>query len=205
MRRQSILIIAVLVLLAAAGAYAGFGRGPLVTAVPVTRGTAAEIVYATGGVEPVTWAKVASLVRGRIAYISHCESETLKKGAVLSQLDDSEAAYIDETGIRMLSPEKLHTPDALVAAVAETGADAVYVHIDLDVLDPGAISGVQFPEPFGLEPDELVAVIRALRSRFELAGAGITEFAPRSPDAASDDLPVILRVLGALTRPNQGC
>ena len=120
------------------------------------------------------------------------------------QLDDSEAAYIDETGIRMLSPEKLHTPDALVAAVAETEADAVYVHIDLDVLDPGAISGVQFPEPFGLEPDELVAVIRALRSRFELAGAGITEFAPRSPDAASDDLPVILRVLGALTRPNQG-
>ena len=80
MRRQSILIIAVLVLLAAAGAYAGFGRGPLVTAVPVTRGTAAEIVYATGGVEPVTWAKVASLVRGRIVYICHCESETLKKG-----------------------------------------------------------------------------------------------------------------------------
>jgi len=90
-RRRSILIIAVLVLLAAAGAYARFGRGPLVTAVPVTRGTAAEIVYATGGVEPVTWAKVASLVRGRIVYICHCESETLKKGAVLAQLDDSEA------------------------------------------------------------------------------------------------------------------
>ncbi|HEY6027086.1 MAG TPA: efflux RND transporter periplasmic adaptor subunit, partial [Pseudolabrys sp.] len=39
----------------------------------------------------VTWAKVASLVRGRIVYICHCESETLKKGAVLAQLDDSEA------------------------------------------------------------------------------------------------------------------
>jgi arginase len=117
------------------------------------------------------------------------------------ELDDGEAAYVDEAGIRMLSPDELRMPDALVAAVADTGADAVYVHVDLDVLDPGVISGVQFPEPFGLGADELVAVILALRDRFELAGAGITEFAPRSPDAADEDLPVILRILGALTRP----
>ncbi len=116
------------------------------------------------------------------------------------ELDDGETAYIDETGIRMLPPVRLHTPDALVEGVAATGARAVYVHVDLDVLDPSAISGVQFPEPFGLAPDELVAAVLALRARFELAGAGITEFAPRSPDAATDDLPVILRILGALTR-----
>ena len=118
------------------------------------------------------------------------------------ELDDGEAAYVDEAGIRTLSPDRLHTPDALVAAVEATGAEAVYVHVDLDVLDPGSISGVQFPEPFGLTPDELVAAILALRGRFELAGAGITEFAPRNPDAASDDLPVILRILGALTKQN---
>ena len=87
MRRQSILIIAVLVLLAAAGAYAGFGRGPLVTAVPVTRGTAAEIVYATGGVEPMLWAKVASVVRDRIVDICRCEGSEVKKGDVLARLD----------------------------------------------------------------------------------------------------------------------
>jgi RND family efflux transporter MFP subunit len=61
-----------------------------VTAVAAKRGTAVEIVYATGGVEPVTWAKVASLVRGRIAYICHCESKTVKKDFVLAQLDDSQ-------------------------------------------------------------------------------------------------------------------
>jgi RND family efflux transporter MFP subunit len=63
---------------------------PQVTAVAAKRGTAVEIVYATGGVEPVTWAKVASLVRGRIAYICHCESKTVKKDFVLAQLDDSQ-------------------------------------------------------------------------------------------------------------------
>ncbi|GAB3608644.1 arginase family protein [Humibacter ginsengiterrae] len=118
------------------------------------------------------------------------------------ELDDGEATYVDEAGIRMLSPDRLHTTDSLVSAVEATGATAVYVHIDLDVLDPGSVSGVQFPEPFGLTPDELVAAILALRGRFELAGAGIMEFAPRSPDAASDDLPVILRILGALTKQN---
>jgi arginase len=117
------------------------------------------------------------------------------------EVDDGEAAFIDETGVRVVTVDQLRSPDALLAAVEQTGANAVYVHVDLDVLDPGAIAGVQFPEPFGLAPEELIAAIAALRSRFELAGAGITEFAPRSPDAAVDDLAVILRVLGALTRP----
>ncbi|NNC13164.1 arginase family protein [Planctomonas sp. JC2975] len=122
------------------------------------------------------------------------------------ELDDGEAAYVDEAGIRLVTIEELHTPDALVDAVVATGADSVYVHVDLDVLDPGAMSGVQFPEPFGLQPEEVVAAITALRGRFELAGAAITEFAPRTPDAASDDLTVILRILGALTRrmPDDG-
>ena len=38
-----------------------FARVPEVLAVAATRGTAAEIVYGTGAVEPVRWAKVASL------------------------------------------------------------------------------------------------------------------------------------------------
>lgn len=116
------------------------------------------------------------------------------------ELDDGEAAFVDEAGIRVVTVDELRSPDALASAVEATGADSVYVHVDLDVLDPGAIEGVQFPEPFGVQPDELVAAITALRARFELAGAGITEFAPRTPDAASDDLSVILRVLSALTR-----
>ena len=76
-----------MVLLAAGGAYARFGRGPLVTAAPAARGTAAEIVYATGGVEPVVWAKVASVVRDRIIDICRCEGTQVKKGDVLARLD----------------------------------------------------------------------------------------------------------------------
>lgn len=116
-------------------------------------------------------------------------------------LDDAECDLIEERGLRMLPPADLDTPDALLEAVAATGAASVYVHIDLDVLDPATIAGVGYPEPFGLQPSLLCDLVRALRSRFELAGACVAGFAPEAPAAAGHDLPVILRVLGALTAP----
>lgn len=60
------------------------------TFVAVTRGTAAEIVYATGTVEPLRWAKVASIIRDRIVEICDCEGKVVKKGDVLARLDDRE-------------------------------------------------------------------------------------------------------------------
>lgn len=113
-------------------------------------------------------------------------------------LDPDESDFVAESGIRSLAGSEL-TSDALVEAVAATGADMVYVHVDLDVLDPGSIEGLGYPVPFGLTPVELVEHIRALRQRFDLIGAGITEFAPSSPAQAEDDLPTILRIIGALT------
>ncbi|MFF1634279.1 arginase family protein [Leifsonia sp. NPDC058248] len=118
-------------------------------------------------------------------------------------LDDDESAYIIANGIRMLSAETLSEPRDVVAAVEATGASSVYLHIDLDVLDPATIDGIGYPEPFGVQPEQLCDAIRALRGRFELAGAAITEFAPESPERAGHDLTVILRILGALTGPLQ--
>ncbi|GAA3740535.1 arginase family protein [Leifsonia bigeumensis] len=113
-------------------------------------------------------------------------------------LDEPEAEWIAERGIRMLPPSEL-TPDALVAAIEATGASAVYLHLDLDVLDPGEFTSLGHPEPFGVTVAALLDAIRVVTARFELAGAAICEFAPSTPEAASDDLPTILRIIGALT------
>ncbi len=116
-------------------------------------------------------------------------------------LDDAEAAYIDANGVRTVTVDELATPDALLAALEATGATSVYVHVDLDVLDPAEIEGVGYPEPFGVSSVDLIEAIRAIRRRFELVGAAIAGFAPASPDEAIGDLSVILRTLGAITAP----
>jgi RND family efflux transporter MFP subunit len=78
-----------------------FGRGIEITVATPTRGTAVEIVYATGAVEPVRWAKVASVVRDRIIELCYCEGKTVKKGDVLVSLDDREVrAQLEELRAR---------------------------------------------------------------------------------------------------------
>ena len=88
--RRFLIAAAIILLLAAALGWWRFGRGPQVAAVAAARGTAVEIVYATGGVEPVRWAKVASVIRDRIVEICDCEGKTVAKGDVLVRLDDRE-------------------------------------------------------------------------------------------------------------------
>jgi RND family efflux transporter MFP subunit len=66
-------------------------RLPLVTLMPAERGPVAEVVYATGVVEPVHWAKVVPLVRGRLVELCGCEGERVNRGDVLARLDDAEA------------------------------------------------------------------------------------------------------------------
>lgn len=112
--------------------------------------------------------------------------------------DSAEEQYIAEHGIRSIDADDL-TPASLIAAVEATGAASVYVHVDLDVLDPGDLAGLDMPEPFGVRATALVEALKALLARFPLAGAGIAGFAPPSAAEAVDDLPTILRIIGALS------
>lgn len=114
-------------------------------------------------------------------------------------VDAGEDDYIAAAGIAVVGINDLGTPEALLAAIEATGATSVYLHIDVDVLDPGAISGVGDPVPFGLPAAGLVELVRAVKARYTVVGATIAEFAPASPEAATDDLPTLLRVIGALT------
>jgi arginase len=113
--------------------------------------------------------------------------------------DELEDQYLATSGIARLGVDELADPEALVAAIEATGASSVYLHIDLDVLDPAELAGLSDPVPFGLAASSLVALVRAVKARFAIAGAGIAGFSPASPAEAADDLPTILRLIGALT------
>lgn len=114
--------------------------------------------------------------------------------------DAGETEFAEASGLRRLTVADLDDPAALADAVAATGADAVYIHVDLDVLDPADLDGLLDPEPFGLRPGALVAALKALRARFPLAGATLAAYAPSAPESeqAADDAATILRIIAAL-------
>lgn len=55
-----------------------------------TRGSAAEVVYATGTVEPERWAKIMPLQKRRLISVCHCEGKTVRAGDELARQDDSQ-------------------------------------------------------------------------------------------------------------------
>jgi arginase len=111
--------------------------------------------------------------------------------------DAAETVFVAENGVRSIAAADV-SGATLIEAVEATGATSVYIHVDLDVLDPSDIVGLGYPEPFGVRASTLVDSIKQLLERFPLAGAGITEFAPASPAEAVEDMPTILRLVGAL-------
>lgn len=113
--------------------------------------------------------------------------------------EPSEERYIAHHGIRTLSVTHLEDPASLAEAVRATGAASVFIHVDLDVLDPPSFAGIAYPVPFGVAPTALAAGLRELVGAVPLAGATIAGFSPASASAALDDLPVILRLIAALS------
>lgn len=88
-------------------------------------------------------------------------------------------------------PPELRRIDA-VALVADPGAAArraeawltgdddgpVWLHVDLDVLDPGALPAVTYPQPGGPGWTELAAVLHPLARSPRLAGISVADFRP---------------------------
>jgi len=89
MRRTGTLLALGAALAAAYVAWTIWGPTP-VAVTPVVRGDAAEVVYATGAVEPVRWAKVVPLQRRRLIEICDCEGDTVTAGTILARQDDAE-------------------------------------------------------------------------------------------------------------------
>ena len=120
----------------------------------------------------------------------------------LRSLDGEEEVELARRGISRIDHHG-YGPEALAERIrerlAERDATHVYIHVDLDVLDPAEFSAVSSPVPFGMTVAQLTQSIRAARSVLPLAGAAICGFQPQDEHATTENLPTVLRVLGALS------
>jgi agmatinase len=71
--------------------------------------------------------------------------------------------------------------EAVVAtAIQEAldGPDAVYLSLDIDVIDPGLAPGTGTPEPGGMLTREVLRAIRQIVAAVDLAGMDVVEVSP---------------------------
>lgn len=77
-------------------------------------------------------------------------------------------------------------PDDVPFRQATTAAEAleylttddIWVHVDADILDPSYLPAVDSPEPGGLSPDELVAILRPLLADERVRGMDLCIYDP---------------------------
>ncbi|MFF4617118.1 arginase family protein [Nonomuraea jabiensis] len=104
--------------------------------------------------------------------------------------DVSEHEYLAKTGLRRYGVDDLER-------VLDDLRGPVYVHVDLDVLEPTAFGSTCYPEPDGVRPQRLIDLLSQVD---DVVGAAITEHAPSGDDADPGEAEVIRRLGTVLTR-----
>ncbi len=63
-------------------------------------------------------------------------------------------------------------------AIATDGCDAVFLSVDVDVVDPGMAPGTGTPEPGGLSSRQLMDAVRRITMELPVAGMDVVEVSP---------------------------
>jgi arginase len=98
-----------------------------------------------------------------------------------------ENARIDPRITALTAPEvRSRGPGAVGLESAERLADRPsWLHLDLDILDEAAFPAVSYPQPLGLDWDELTSLVRPLATAPNLIGISVADFNPDlDPDGA---------------------
>ncbi|MEZ5316225.1 MAG: arginase family protein [Vicinamibacterales bacterium] len=100
-------------------------------------------------------------------------------------LDRDEAAFVSDSAVSLLPPADLLVPDRVTGRIRAAGFTRVYVHLDLDVLDPAAFPDTLVPAAGGASIDQVVETVAALDAALDVVGFSVVEFRPRSADAVT--------------------
>lgn len=112
--------------------------------------------------------------------------------AGIRDLDSGERELLERSPATVIGASPVET---LVAVKNALAGEPVFVHLDLDVLDPGEFPSAN-PVPGGLSSDKLYDLMEAVADDSELVGVEITAFeAPEDDDERADMAETAMRVL----------
>jgi arginase len=96
-------------------------------------------------------------------------------------LDDEELASMLSSGMKLVPMKELRKKGTVEAAAdafreLERRVDHLALHLDVDVVDPEFLPAVNYPEPGGLTPGELVSILRLAARSPKLRALNVTAY-----------------------------
>ena len=95
-------------------------------------------------------------------------------------LDEPEACYVQDNNISMTLPEHLGDGSSIVSDIRSRGLTNIYLHLDLDVLNPKSFPDTLMEAPGGPGMEQISTALRSLAENFNVIGFSIVEFCDRS-------------------------
>jgi len=115
--------------------------------------------------------------------------------AGVRDLDGKERRALEIGDVTVIGASPIET---LVAIKNALDGAPVYIHLDLDVIDP-AVFPASEPAPGGLAPEKLYDILEAVAADCELVGVEVTDFeAPADEEDRQEAVAVVMRVLEPL-------
>jgi arginase len=146
------------------------------------------------------WQKMAGGVPG---FSPVAEEDVLLAG--VRDVQPAEEERLAASRVTVVEADRIGREGSRALATALDGlrprSGRVYLHLDLDVLDPAKAGRAnEFAPEGGLSPDELLAALRMVRERFEVAACGIASYDP-ALDVDGRVLRAALACVGELASP----
>lgn len=141
---------------------------------------------------------------GEPTILAQCFSSLSPNQVILAgvrQLDPAEQTFIRDHAVTQVSVREMAAdPTSICREIRKKVFDNVYIHIDMDVLDPKAYPHVKHPTPHGLKTNVLEKIISEIAASFSVAGLGIVEFTLDRPDASDRPELILIKQLMDLFR-----
>lgn len=128
------------------------------------------------------------------------EAWTLLAG--VRDLDPPEREFLEQTAVTVVEAEAVRR-QGLAAALApaldalRARVDGIYLHLDIDALDPADAPGVDMPAPVGLTLADMREAIGLIGARFAIRAAALTTYNPEH-DSDGRTLQTALALLEAV-------
>ncbi len=135
--------------------------------------------------------------------VNQAEIRTVPESAVVlagaHDFDPLERLRLDSSAVHHLPPAAIDSDDAVTRAVdvMDPAASALYLHLDLDVLDSEVAPVNIYSVPGGLTAAQLLAQVRSLLATRDVRAVSLTAYDPEC-DAEDRAVPIALSVLEAV-------